>query len=204
MWWENEFIKERKRSLYLGGEPAERVAGRHGTPLIVYSRAQIQANYKTLRREFSRTSNLPLRVCYAMKANPHREILRLLQRKGAWIDAVSPREVEEALRAGFSPRRILFTGTSLSTDDLRRVFRVEGLTVNIDALEQLELMEELKRKEFREKTIRVSVRWNPGIGRGFNPRAITAGARSGCGVTEAIAHSGHASRTRRVASSALA
>jgi len=178
MWWENEFVKERKRSLYLGGEPAEQIARRHGTPLIVYSRAQIQANYKTLRREFSRTSRLPLRVCYAMKANPHREILRLLQRKGGWIDAVSPREVEAALQAGFSPRRILFTGTSLSTADLRRVFRIEGLTVNIDALEQLELMEELKRKEFPETTIRVSVRWNPGIGRGFNPRAITAGARS--------------------------
>jgi diaminopimelate decarboxylase len=117
-----------------------------------------------------------------MKANPHREILVLLRRMGAWVDAVSPGEVEAALRAGFSPRRILFTGTSLSLSDLRRVFRVDGLTVNIDALEQLELMQELKRKEFRDKTIRVSVRWNPGIGRGFNPRAITAGARSSDGT----------------------
>jgi diaminopimelate decarboxylase len=178
MWWENEFVKARKRKLYLGGRSAEEIAGRHGTPLFVYGRRQILANHKTLTQAFSKTSRLPLRVCYAMKANPHREILRLLRRQGAWIDAVSPREVEEALRAGFSARRILFTGTSLGHADLRRVFRVDGLTVNIDALEQLELMQELKKKEFREKTIRVSVRWNPGIGRGFNPRAITAGARS--------------------------
>lgn len=178
MWWENEFVRARKRRLYLGGRPAEQVAGRYGTPLLVYGRRQILANYETLARTFSQTSGLPLRVCYAMKANPHREILRLLRRQGAWIDAVSPREVEEALRAGFSARRILFTGTSLSSADLRRVFRVDGLTVNIDALEQLELMQELKKKEFRGKRIRVSVRWNPGIGRGFNPRAITAGARS--------------------------
>jgi diaminopimelate decarboxylase len=178
MWWENEFVTARKRRLYLGGRSAEEIAGRHGTPLLVYGRRQILANYETLVRTFSKTSRLPLRVCYAMKANPHREILRLLRRQGAWIDAVSPREVEEALRAGFSARRILFTGTSLGHADLRRAFRVDGLTVNIDALEQLELMQELKKKEFREKTIRVSVRWNPGIGRGFNPRAITAGARS--------------------------
>jgi len=178
MWWENEFVKARKRRLYLGGRPAEEVAGRHGTPLLVYGRRQILANYETLARTFSKTSRLPLRVCYAMKANPHREILRLLRRQGAWIDAVSPREVEEAVRAGFSARRILFTGTSLGHADLRRVFRVDGLTINIDALEQLELMQELKKKQFREKAIRVSVRWNPGIGRGFNPRAITAGARS--------------------------
>jgi diaminopimelate decarboxylase len=178
MWWENEFVRARKRRLYLGGRPAEQIAERYGTPLLVYGRPQVVSNYKSLLRTFSQTSRLPLRVCYAMKANPHREILRLLQKHGAWIDAVSPREVEEALRAGFSPRRILFTGTSLSSSDLRRVFRIDGVTVNIDALEQLELMQELKKKEFQHKAIRVSVRWNPGIGRGFNPRAITAGARS--------------------------
>jgi diaminopimelate decarboxylase len=182
MWWENKFVRARKRRLYLGRKTAERVAGQCGTPLLVYSRAQIMANYETLVRTFSKTSRLPLRVCYAMKANPHREILRLLRRQGAWIDAVSPGEVEEALRAGFSARRILFTGTSLSYEDLRRVFRFDGLTVNIDALEQLDMMQELKKKEFREKAIRVSVRWNPGIGRGFNPRAITAGARSSDGT----------------------
>jgi len=178
MWWENEFVKARKRRLYLGERPAEQIAARWGTPLLVYSRGQIQADYETLKGAFSRASKLPLRICYAMKANPHREILKLLRKQGAWIDAVSPREVEEALLSGFSPRRILFTGTSLSCEDLRRVFRIEGLTVNIDALEQLELMQEVKRREFPDKKIRVSVRWNPGIGRGFNPRAITAGSRS--------------------------
>jgi len=178
MWWENEFVKARKRKLHLGRKSAEQVANQYGTPLLVYSRRQILANYESLRRIFATTSKLPLRVCYAMKANSHREILILLRKQGAWIDAVSPREVEEALRAGFPGSRILFTGTSLSSEDLRRVFRVDGLTINIDALEQLELMQELKKREFRKKAIRVSVRWNPGIGRGFNPRAITAGARS--------------------------
>jgi len=100
MWWENEFVRARKRRLYLGGRPAVQIAGRYGTPLLVYSRPQILANCETLRRAFSQASGLPLRVCYAMKANPHREILRLLRRQDAWIDAVSPREVEEALRAG--------------------------------------------------------------------------------------------------------
>ena len=178
MWWENAFVRARDRSLYLGARPAAEVAARYGTPLIVYSRDQIRADYKKLLDIFSDTSSPPLRVCYAMKANAHREILKALRKMGAWIDAVSPREVEEALGAGFSARRVLFTGTSLSSEDLSRVFRHDGLTVNIDALEQMELMEEVKRRKFRDKTIRVSVRWNPGIGRGFNPRAITAGARS--------------------------
>ena len=47
-------------------------------------------------------------------ANPHRGILRLLRKRGGWIDAVSPCEVETALKAGFPADRVLFTGTSVS------------------------------------------------------------------------------------------
>ncbi len=178
MWWESRFLRVRGRTLYLGRSSAEAIAERHGTPLFVYSRIQILANYATLNRTFSKNLRMPHRIAYAMKANPHPGILRLLRYRGAWIDAVSPQEVEEARRAGYPASRILFTGTSLSTEDLDRVFRIDGLTVNVDALEQLELMKEVKDKCFRGKKIRVSIRWNPGIGRGFNPKVITAGIRS--------------------------
>jgi diaminopimelate decarboxylase len=182
VWWENEFLRERRRRLYLGRVPAEHIAEQNGTPLFVYSRAQVLSNYQTLLRTFSGLLKQPLRICYAMKANSHPEILKLLKRRGAWIDAVSPQEVEEALRRGYTASRILFTGTSLSSQDLGRVFRIDKLTVNIDALEQLELMKEVKNRGFRDNKIRVSIRWNPGIGRGFNPKVVTAGIKSSDGT----------------------
>lgn len=182
MWWENEFLRVRRRQLYLGLTQAKRIADKKGTPLFVYSRAQLLSNYQTLHRTFSKYLKQSLRIGYAMKANAHRGIMSWLRRQGAWVDAVSPQEVEEARRAGFPGGKILFTGTSLSGEDLGRVFRVDGLTVNIDALEQLELMRDVKNKGFREKRIRVSVRWNPGIGRGFNPKVVTAGIRSSDGT----------------------
>lgn len=178
MWWENEFLRIRGRRLFLGRTSAEQIVEQHGSPLFVYSRRQVSSNYARLRKTFSNHWGRPLRICYAMKANPHREILRVLRRLGARIDAVSPEEVEEARRAGYPASRILFTGTSVSSEDLRRVFRIAGLTVNVDALEQLELMREVRDRRFRERKIRVSIRWNPGIGRGFNPKVVTAGIRS--------------------------
>jgi diaminopimelate decarboxylase len=182
VWWENEFLRVRRRRLYLGQTSALTIAARRGTPLFVYGRARLLSNYQTLKRTFSKYLSHPLRIAYAMKANPHRGILSGLRRQGAWIDAVSPQEVEEARRAGYPGGKILFTGTSLSAEDLGRVFRVDGLTVNVDALEQLELMREIKNNGFRGKRIRVSIRWNPGIGRGFNPKVITAGVRSSDGT----------------------
>jgi len=182
MWWENEFLKRVDHRLFLGGRPATEVAARFGTPLFVYSRRQILANYDRLVRAFDAPPPLKTSIFYAMKANPYPAILRLLRRRGASIDAVSPGEVEAARRAGFPAARILFTGTSVSAGDLRRVFGVDGVTVNIDALEQLELMREVLEKEFPGKRIRVSFRCNPGIGRGFNPQVVTAGARSSDGT----------------------
>jgi diaminopimelate decarboxylase len=182
MWWENESLRVVDGKLYIAGRPAKALARRLGTPLFIYSQSQILANYGRLRRIFRAASSLETRVCYAMKANPHGGILKLLHRRGAWIDAVSPGEVEAARRAGFPASRILFTGTSVSVEDIRRVFRIKGVTCNIDALEQLELMREVRTKEFPERKVRVSVRWNPGIGRGFNARVITAGARSSDGT----------------------
>ena len=180
-WWETDFISVRDNRLLVAGQDAAALAERYGTPLYVYGKDRILELYGRLDDAFARRSALPARICYAMKANPHRGILRMLQRRGAWIDAVSPCEVETALKAGFPAERILFTGTSVSRADLRSVFAVKGLTVNIDAAEQLEVMSEIKR-EFPSRDFRVSVRWNPGIGRGFNARVITAGKRSSDGT----------------------
>ena len=43
-------------------------------------------------------------------------------------------------------------------------------------------MGRVRERRFRGKAIRVSVRWNPGIGRGFNPKVVTAGARTSDGT----------------------
>ncbi|MCU0244086.1 MAG: diaminopimelate decarboxylase [Acidobacteria bacterium] len=180
-WWETGFVAVEANRLKVAGRDAAELAGRYGTPLYVYGKDRILELYARLDDAFARHTARETRICYAMKANPHKGILRLLRARGAWIDAVSPCEVETALKAGFPAERILYTGTSVSRTDLRFVFGIEGLTVNIDAAEQLAVMGEVKR-EFPDRAIRVSVRWNPGIGRGFHAKAITAGKRSSDGT----------------------
>jgi diaminopimelate decarboxylase len=177
-WWENTFATVRDNRLVLGGVEAAELAARQGTPLYVYGKAQALSRLAGLKELLSGLTPLEARVCYAMKANPHPGLLKALREGGAWIDAVSPNEVRAARAAGFPAGRILFTGTSVSAADLREAFAIPGLTVNIDAAEQLEIMREVRDSGFRRRAIRVSVRWNPGIGRGFNPKAVTAGDRS--------------------------
>lgn len=177
-WWENRFVTLGQHTLKLGPAPVSTLVRRHGTPLFVYSREQIRANYRRLREIFAIGPGREVRIFYALKANSLPGILEVLRAEGAWIDAVSPGEIQAALQAGFPPRRILFTGTSNGASDFEDAFAVDGLTVNIDAIEQLEIMKRVRDRWFKGKTIRVSVRWNPGLGRGFNPKVITAGITS--------------------------
>jgi diaminopimelate decarboxylase len=181
-WWENGFAEVRANALYLAGERAVDLARRHGTPLYVYGKRRILEQYGRLEKSLATATKREGRIHYAMKANAHPGVLALLRERGAGIDAVSPNEVDAALAAGFPPERILFTGTSVGRGDLRRVMGIVGLTLNIDAAEQLEIMGRLRRAEFAGRKIRVSVRWNPGIGRGFNARVVTAGRRSSDGT----------------------
>jgi diaminopimelate decarboxylase len=169
-WWENHFLRVEEGNL--------RIGDKHGTPLFIYSKNQILANLRILLRSVPANSPVKARICYAMKANANPQIIKILRREGAWIDAVSPGEVEMAREMGIPGRNILFTGTSVSKNDLLRVFAHDDVTVTIDACEQLDLMNEIKEQHFKHKTIKVAIRWNPGIGRGFSPKTITAGPKS--------------------------
>ncbi len=181
-WWENEFVRLGPKGLLVAGVPAADLAAKHGTPLYVYGRDRILDRYEALERALAGIAPLRGRISYAVKANPNPQILSLLEKRGSGIDAVSPNEVDAARAAGFPAGRIMFTGTAAGTDDLRRVFPIAGLTVNIDAAEQLEIMGEMRKREFPDREIRVSVRWNPGVGSGFNAKVVTAGRRSSDGT----------------------
>jgi diaminopimelate decarboxylase len=178
LWWENSFLKVKNLKLYLGEKEAVKIAEEYGTPLFIYSKNQILSNFENLVKAFSGKTPLEIRICYAMKANSNQKILKILKEQGAWVDAVSPGEVNEALKAGFPAEKIIYTGTSVSHKDLVHVMNLDGIIINIDAEEQLGLMKHIKDRHFKNKNIKVSLRCNPGIGRGFNPRVITAGRKS--------------------------
>ncbi|MDD8020306.1 MAG: diaminopimelate decarboxylase [Acidobacteriota bacterium] len=182
-WWENEFLWVKKNKLYLEDLQAEQLAKKYGTPLYVYSRQKVLANLRRLRQAFEPAPpGLEIRIAYAMKANSHAGLLKALLKEGVFIDAVSPAEVEKAIKAGFHEGRILFTGTSLSQEDFERVLAHPGITVNIDAFEQIESLAAARRRRRIKSPVRVSVRWNPGLGRGFSSKTVTAGERSSDGT----------------------
>jgi len=98
------------------GVPLSELAERFGTPLYVYSAAAVEQAYRAYDEAFAA---VPHRICYALKANGNGALLRLLARLGAGADIVSGGELLAALRAGFPPERVVFSGVGKTEAELR-------------------------------------------------------------------------------------
>lgn len=165
-----------KGHLYFAGTSTLELAENFGTPLYVISESRIRENYKRLQK-LLRHLYEKTRVYYAAKANSNISILKILETEGAYLDVVSPGEVFLGLKSGFSPERILFTGTSVRNDELK--FLVDSkVTVNIDSLSQLKRLLKISIPEV------LSVRINPEMGAGHHDHCITAGKNAKFGLWE--------------------
>lgn len=79
---------------------------RHGSPLLVIDRAELIRLYRSFRRLLPR-----VQPYFAMKANPHPDIVRTFAALGSCYDVASEGEMRLALACGVEPSRLLFANT---------------------------------------------------------------------------------------------
>lgn len=121
-------------ALSIGGVPAQAIADEFGTPVYVYDAAKIEAQFERLTSAFAGFRH---ELHYALKANNNLNVLRVLKRLGAGLDAVSIQEVQLGLHAGFGPERILYTPNGVSWAEFEKAVAL-GVRLNIDNLALLE------------------------------------------------------------------
>jgi diaminopimelate decarboxylase len=171
-----EPLEERKGSLFFDGFSVKELAEKYDTPLYVLSEKRIRDNYNRLYTALINNYKY-VRVYYAAKANTNLTVLRILQSEGAYLDTVSPGEVFMGLSSGYTPDRILFTGTSVRNDELKMLADA-NITVNIDSQSELDRLLKLAVPPV------ISVRINPEVGAGHHSHCITAGPDSKFGLWE--------------------
>ncbi len=171
-----EPLEDRKGNLLFDGFSVKELAEKYDTPLYVLSEKRIRDNYNRLHSMLINNYK-HVRVYYAVKANTNLTVLRILQSEGAYLDTVSPGEVFMGLSSGYTPEKILFTGTSVRNDELRFLVGT-NITVNVDSQSELDRLLKIAVPPV------VSVRVNPEVGAGHHSHCITAGPDSKFGLME--------------------
>ncbi|XMB49099.1 diaminopimelate decarboxylase [Pseudomonas fluorescens] len=158
----------RDGELFAEGVALSAIAQRFGTPTYVYSRAHIEAQY----RSFTDALNgVPHLVCYAVKANSNLGVLNVLARLGAGFDIVSRGELERVLAAGGQADKIVFSGVGKSREDMRRALEVGVHCFNVESTDELERLQVVA----AEMGVRapISLRVNPDVDAGTHPYIST-------------------------------
>ncbi len=147
--------------------PLKAIAEQVGTPCYIYSKAAILGNFRVFQSAFRDVNPV---ICYAVKANSNLAVLRLLKDAGAGFDVVSAGELFRLQRIGADPARIVFSGVGKSSAELRLALDLGILSINVESLEELELLQKLTA---RCSSAAVSLRVNPDVDVRTHPYTAT-------------------------------
>ncbi len=148
----------KKNQLYIENVSAESLAQKWGTPLYVYSAGRLLKNFHDFDQAFRAVPHL---ICYALKANSNLSLARILSHEGAGTDIVSAGELFRALKAGFPPSKIVFSGVGKTRDEMRAAIQKKILMFNVESLEELDTLNDVARS--MKAVASVALRVNPEV-----------------------------------------
>ncbi len=116
------------------------LAQEFGTPLYVYSQSTILENCRAVEQSFD---GFPHLTTYAVKANGNVRLLNIIAEQGFGADVGSAGELSIALKAGFLPSKISFSGVGKRDDEIEFALSKKILAFNVESEQEIEVINAL-------------------------------------------------------------
>lgn len=141
----------------------------YGSPLYVYQRDRLQDTITQISHSIPYPKTT---FQFASVTNGNINLLRLFKEQGWGLHANTPGDIYLGLKAGFSPDKIVYSGSNLDRAEIEQVLQWGVTTLNLDSLSQLELFCEV----YQELSTDISP---PRLGLRLNLPEITGDSRIG-------------------------
>ena len=128
------------------------------TPFYYYDKGLLE---RTLDAIEACTAGTPMKVHYAVKANPTPELLRIISSRGFGADCVSGNEIKLAIECGFRPEDIYYAGVGKTDEEITTGLECGIGCFNIESLEEIDILSALASERGKKAT--VALRVNPNI-----------------------------------------
>ena len=132
------------------------IAKMFGTPSYCYSYNQLKKNILDFQKSFK--SFAPL-ICFSIKSNANINLIKEIQRFGLGADVVSKGELMIALKAGISPKKIVFSGVGKTIEELNYAINENILLINAESESEIKQIEKIANR--RKKKVQIGIRLNP-------------------------------------------
>jgi diaminopimelate decarboxylase len=130
---------ENEVAFLIGGVPATCLAEQYATPLYVYEADAIRAAFLRIHRAVPYTAR---KVHYACVTNANLAIMQLVLSLDGGIHANTWGDALMALRAGFVPQDIVYSGSNLGKEDMLNLF-AHGVAANLIPCRNSGIMERI-------------------------------------------------------------
>jgi diaminopimelate decarboxylase len=151
-------FQHREGKLYCEDVDLARAAEKFGTPLYIYSTNSILDHFNRLCAALEPLDHL---ICYAVKANSNRAVLKLLADAGAGFDIVSGGELFRAIHAGADPKKCTFAGVGKTSAEIEFALEQGVYSFNVESEAELKEIDKIARvKNLRAP---IALRVNPDV-----------------------------------------
>ena len=189
--------------LLLEEVPLNAIADAVGTPSWVVSANHVRSQLKALHAAL-KGAGLDSHIHYAVKANDHLAILRLMHQGGAGADVVSGGELRRALQAGVPASHIVFSGVGKAEWEIRAALEAGLGQLNVESAEELEMLSSIASS--MGCVARVALRINPDVDAGTHAKITTGRADNKFGIAydDAVSLYAHAGSLPGIRAAGLA
>jgi diaminopimelate decarboxylase len=149
-------MKYINKRFYIEGIKAQTIAKKFGTPVYVYSYKKLKENVKKFQKNFKSLSPL---ICFAIKANSNLTLIREIKKLGLGADVVSIGELMKVLKAGISPKKIVFSGVGKTSQEISYAIDKKILLINAESESEIIEIENIAKS--KNKIIDIGIRLNP-------------------------------------------
>ena len=134
----------------------QNIAKRFGTPAYCYSYNQLKQNIKNFKKNFKSFSPL---ICFSVKSNTNISLIREIKKFGLGADVVSVGELMMAIKAGISPKKIVFSGVGKTSNEIKYAIDKKILLINAESKSEIKEIEKIAK--LKKKKVQVGIRINP-------------------------------------------
>ena len=151
-------MKYLKKKLIIENVKVDYIAKKYGTPTYCYSYSELKKNINNFKNSFRSFSPL---ICFAVKSNTNVNLIKEIKKFDLGADVVSMGELMMAIKAGISPKKIVFSGVGKTFDEIKYAINKNIFLINAESESEIKQIEKIAK--LKKKKIQIGIRLNPNI-----------------------------------------